>query len=123
LVAADPRKCLVEAEIMRIAKQDDGWWIFDVPSSQTSGKRFTSCGPYRTKAEAADDRLGLERFFREHPVLENFLPGFPRRRTVSTCRANHWLAKSLEFKPPRLIKPKRFKYSPRQMTLPGFDLA
>lgn len=108
--------------MMRIAKRDNGWWIIDVPSSVAGGERFTSCGPYATKAGAADDMLGLERFFCEHPVSETCLPGFPQRPTPSKSRASHWLIRSLEFKPLKFRKPKPFKYSPRQKMLPGFEL-
>jgi|GEM_PF-1409195 len=108
--------------MMRIAKRDDGWWITNVPASEASGQRFSDCGPYRTKAEAADDKQGLERFFREHPVREPHLPGFPRRPTPPRKRASHWFDKSLEFKPPKFRKPKRCRYCPRQQLLPGFEL-
>ena len=50
---------------MRTAKQSDGWWILDVPAYQVDGATFTSCGPYATRAEADDDRRGLERFYRD----------------------------------------------------------
>lgn len=109
--------------MMRIARRDDGWWIIGVPSSLAGGERFTSCGPYATKAGAADDKLGLERFFREHPVCETCLPGFPQRPMPSKTRTTHWFVRSLEFKPLKLRKPKSFKYSPGQRMLPGFELA
>ena len=106
---------------MRIARRDNSWWIIDVPSSVASGERFTSCGPYATKADAADDKLGLERFFVEHPVCETCLPGFPQRPTPSRSRASHWFIRSLEFKPLKFRKPKPFRYSTRQKMLPGFE--
>lgn len=108
--------------MMRIAKRDDGWWIIGIPSSEAGSDRASHCGPYRTKAEAADDRLGLERFFREHPVCETCLPGFTPRPTPPKKRASHWLIKSLEFKPPKFPRPRQFKSSPRQRMLPGFEL-
>lgn len=46
---------------MSITRKSDGWWI---ESPSLSGG---ACGPYRTKAEAAEDRAGLARFFRDHP--------------------------------------------------------
>jgi hypothetical protein len=105
---------------MRIIKRDNGWWIIDVPSSLAGPERFTSCGPYETKAAAADDKLGLERFFSEQPVGESPLPGFPPPPLPSPHRATHWLARSLEFKPLRSSKPKARKCAPEQLTLPGF---
>lgn len=108
--------------MMRIVKRDDGWWIIGVPAAVAGGERHTDCGPYRTKADAADDKLGLERFFRAHPVGEVCLPGFPVRRAAQTRSSSHWFVKSLEFKPPKLRKPRRFKYSPRQRMLPGFEV-
>lgn len=108
---------------MRIIKREDGWWIIDVPSSADGGERFTDCGPYATKADAAEDQLGLERFFVEHPVCDPHLPGIPEPSYLPLNRPAHWLAKSLQFKPSRLSKPKPRKDSPRQMTLPGFDLS
>jgi hypothetical protein len=107
---------------MRITKRNNGWWIIDVPSSLVGGERFTSCGPYATKAAAADDKLGLERFFDEHPVCDPQLPGFPPPPLPpSGSRPSHWFIRSLEFKPLRLSKPKPTKYSSGQMTLPGFE--
>lgn len=106
---------------MRVTKRDDGWWILDVPSSLSGGERFTSCGPYATKAAADDDKQGLERFFGEHPVCEPQLPGFPVPPAPSPNHDTHWFIRSLEFKPLRLTKPKPFKFSPGQQTLPGFD--
>lgn len=46
---------------MSITRKSDGWWI---ESPSLAGG---ACGPYRTKAEAAEDRAGLARFFRDHP--------------------------------------------------------
>ena len=61
--------------MMRIVKRDNGWWIIGVPSAVAGSERYTDCGPYRTRADAADDKLGLERFFRAQPVcfLEIYL--------------------------------------------------
>ena len=42
---------------MNIRKENDGWWIVDVPDTQP-------CGPYGTRADAAEDMRGLRRFFR-----------------------------------------------------------
>jgi hypothetical protein len=99
---------------MRIIKRDDGWWIIDVPSSLAGGERFTSCGPYATKAAAADDQLGLERFYDEHPVCEAQLPGFPPvPPTISRDRSLHWFVRSLKFKPVRLGKAEAVELLPR----------
>jgi hypothetical protein len=43
---------------MQVTKKSDGWWIVNVPDT------VTECGPYDTRAEAEDDRRGLERTFR-----------------------------------------------------------
>lgn len=42
---------------MTTEKRNDGWWIVEIPETP-------DCGPYRTKAEAESDRIGMERFFR-----------------------------------------------------------
>ena len=42
---------------MNIRKENDGWWIVDVPDTQP-------CGPYAARADAAEDMRGLRRFFR-----------------------------------------------------------
>jgi hypothetical protein len=52
---------------MKTVKQSDGWWIVDVPNYRVDEDVFTSCGPYRSKAEADDDRRGLSDFYRRHP--------------------------------------------------------
>jgi len=39
---------------VKLVKRDDGWWIAEVPGGG-------DCGPYATKAEADEDRRGLER--------------------------------------------------------------
>ena len=39
---------------MKLKKRKDGWWIIEVPECE-------DCGPYGTKAEADEDRRGLER--------------------------------------------------------------
>jgi len=108
---------------MRVIKRDNGWWIIDVPSSASGGERFTSCGPYATRAAADDDKQGLERFFSEHPVCEPQLPGFPAHLPPSPNRGTHWFIRSLEFKPLRLSKPKPFKFSSGQLMLPGFEFS
>lgn len=41
---------------MKSVKRADGWWITNVPECE-------DCGPYATKADADEDRLGLERTF------------------------------------------------------------
>jgi len=42
---------------MKIVRRNDGWWIAEVPECK-------DCGPYDTKAEAQDDKRGLEAFFK-----------------------------------------------------------
>lgn len=46
---------------LTIEQKDDGWWVID-PSAHYLKE---PCGPYNTKADATDDRQGLERFFNE----------------------------------------------------------
>lgn len=43
---------------MELEKRKDGWWITNMPDGG-------ECGPYDTKAEAADDKRGLKRTFDE----------------------------------------------------------
>jgi hypothetical protein len=52
---------------LRTAKQPNGWWIMDLPASRVNGEVSHECGPYATRAEADDDRRGLERFYRDNP--------------------------------------------------------
>jgi hypothetical protein len=54
---------------VNITKRPDGWWITDTPADYGG-----DVGPYTTKAEADDDRRGLERFER----------GEDRRGSVTT---------------------------------------
>ncbi|MHB8971031.1 MAG: hypothetical protein ACYC3X_22600 [Pirellulaceae bacterium] len=54
---------------LRTARQSDGWWILDVPEYCVNGETCTSCGPYATKADADDDRRGLQRFYRANPEI------------------------------------------------------
>lgn len=42
---------------MQTIRRPDGWWITGQPDTP-------DCGPYTTRAEADDDRRGLERFAR-----------------------------------------------------------
>jgi hypothetical protein len=39
---------------LKLEKREDGYWIVGYPLS-------VECGPYKTRAEADDDRMGLER--------------------------------------------------------------
>lgn len=39
-------------------KRADGWWITEMPDGQ-------ECGAYKTKAEAEDDRRGMQRTYDE----------------------------------------------------------
>jgi len=52
---------------MNIERDEHGcWWIRDIPGGG-------DCGPYDTKQEAADDRIGLARFAAANPkILEAF---------------------------------------------------
>jgi hypothetical protein len=53
---------------MRLSTQhiNGAWWILGLPCSTPDDT--DRCGPYDTKAEAVDDRRGLERFYRDNPV-------------------------------------------------------
>ena len=48
------------------------WWIIGVPN--TIGEPPTDCGPYDSRAEAAEDRDGLRRFCESNPRLLNERP-------------------------------------------------
>lgn len=52
---------------MQIVKQHDGWWIIGVPAYAVDGEIFREMGPYRTRAEAAEDNRGIAKFISEHP--------------------------------------------------------
>jgi hypothetical protein len=39
---------------LKLNKREDGYWI-------TGDTEWVECGPYKTRAEADDDRCGLER--------------------------------------------------------------
>lgn len=41
---------------LRAEKRSDGWWITGWPK----GFEGSDCGPYKSKAEVADDKAGLE---------------------------------------------------------------
>jgi len=43
---------------MTLEQRNREWWITGVPDT------VTECGPYDTRAEAADDMRGLARFFK-----------------------------------------------------------
>lgn len=105
---------------MRVQRNDEGWWIIDVPSYYVEGTPYTSCGPYATKAAAVDDKQGLAKFYLSHP--EYALPSAAEGAALRPERkyADHWFVKSLAYKPPRLHPPKHIKSSPGQMLLPGF---
>ena len=51
--------------MLRILKQDDGWWIVGGPEGHGAGASPTRCGPYATKAQAQKEGM----FFAEG-VLE-----------------------------------------------------
>lgn len=42
---------------LKLTKREDGWWITNMPEG------CEECGPYKTRAEAADDKHGLENTF------------------------------------------------------------
>lgn len=44
---------------LKVTKREDGWWITNFPPG------FDECGPYPTKDEATEDRIGLERTLEE----------------------------------------------------------
>jgi len=48
-----------------IRKKPSGWWITDAPVYYSEGKPYTEYGPYEKKADAQDDRDGLQRTFEE----------------------------------------------------------
>jgi hypothetical protein len=49
---------------LKLEKRVDGWWITGYPGGE-------DCGPYLTKAEADEDRHGLERTL-EHGHEKDF---------------------------------------------------
>jgi len=106
---------------MRIQKQHDGWWILDVPCHGADGSGCTSCGPYATKADAADDKRGLERFFREHPLTDLPRPTFLQGGASDGKTARHWLTQSVAFRRLRLLPVRHLESSPGQKTLPGME--
>lgn len=108
-------------EAMRIQRQADGWWILDVPCQGAEGSGCTSCGPYVTKAEAADDKRGLERFFREHPLTDLPRRTFLQSGASDRKTARHWLTQSVAFRRLRLLPVRHIQSSPGQKMLPGME--
>lgn len=106
---------------MRIEKRQDGWWILDVPCQGADGQGWTSCGPYATKAEAADDKRGLERFFREQPLTEVPRPTFLQSGASDGKAGRHWLTQSVAFRRLRLLPRRHLESSPGQKMLPGME--
>lgn len=47
---------------LKLAKREDGWWITGLPDPSCP-----ESGPYDRKADADDDRRGLERFYVANP--------------------------------------------------------
>jgi len=43
---------------MEIVRREKRWWIVDMPDG------LLDCGPYDSRAEAREERAGLERFIR-----------------------------------------------------------
>jgi hypothetical protein len=106
---------------VRIEKQNDGWWILDVPPYSVNGAVYTTCGPYDTKAEAVDDKRGLEAFYRQNPELNAVTLVAQDGTTLGGAYSGHWFVKSLAFKPRRLSSVKQPRSSPGQKLLPGID--
>lgn len=106
---------------MRIQRQADGWWIVDVPCAATDGSGGTRCGPYATKADAADDKRGLERFFREHPVTDVPRPSFLQSGKPESKTARHWLTQSMAFRRLPLSPVRHVPSSRGQKMLPGME--
>lgn len=104
---------------MRIQRQADGWWILDVPCQGAEGPGCTRCGPYATKADADDDKRGLERFFREHPLTDLPRPTFLQGGPSDGKTTRHWLTQSVAFRRLRLLPVRHIESSPGQKTLPG----
>jgi len=48
---------VVKCEIRRVGKE---WWVYDANNSDVE---YRDVGPYRTKAEAQEAKVGLERFW------------------------------------------------------------
>jgi len=46
---------------MKLEHRRDGWWITGVPEYSLDGSVHREYGPYGTKAEAEDDRRGVQR--------------------------------------------------------------
>jgi len=106
---------------MRIQRQADGWWIVDVPCDGADGSGCTSCGPYATKADAADDKRGLERFFRDQPVSEVPRTSFLQSGTTESMTERHWLTQSMAFRRAPLLPVRHIPSSPGQKMLPGME--
>ncbi len=47
---------------LTLTRREDGWWIVGLPAANCPEN-----GPYRTKAEADEDRQGLLRYFKRNP--------------------------------------------------------
>jgi hypothetical protein len=58
---------------MTIIRRRDGYWITNIPECQ-------DCGPYERKADAEEDRRGLERFFRDGEK-----PGYATTTAAAAC--------------------------------------
>lgn len=50
--------------VLACKQRDDGWWITGLPNDDCP-----ECGPYRTRAEADEDRMGLQRFYRDRDAM------------------------------------------------------
>jgi hypothetical protein len=103
---------------MRVIKQDDGWWIVDVPGYWVDGVRHESCGPYLTKAAAVDDKRGLESFFRQPSQSQSgwLLPLADEQDERQSGRS---AGGSIAFRPPRPSARRKLRPGRGQLLLPG----
>jgi len=49
--------------VNRGSRANPEYWIVGVPAYEADGESHTECGPYSTRSEAEDDRLGLEKSY------------------------------------------------------------
>lgn len=54
---------------MRLIKRDGAWWIVNTPTPDVP-----EYGPYRTRAEADDDRQGVQRWVERQAVEQLRFP-------------------------------------------------
>ena len=51
---------------MKVEQRNGKWWVVDIPDT------ISEAGPYKTRAEAEQDRRGMEAFFRHEDDEEWF---------------------------------------------------